>query len=303
MSDLLDQAESCHCSKASTSSIHFILEPVEKDLGGFSVRRLLPASEVKSVGPFVFFDHLGPARFAAGEGIDVRPHPHIGLATITYLFEGEIMHRDSLGSVQPIRPGAINWMTAGRGIVHSERTPPHVRSAGQTLHALQLWVALPAADEETDPAFVHYAAHDLPEVRETNRSMRVLIGEAFGVRSPVKTYSETLYVEVRLATGAVVTIPEHAGERALYLISGAIKVQGTTLPLHTMTVVDRSRGIELVAQEEALLVIIGGTPLGKRTVWWNLVASRRELIEKAKQDWQAGRFPRVPGETEFIPLP
>jgi redox-sensitive bicupin YhaK (pirin superfamily) len=303
MSDLLDHAESCLCSKTSTSSIRFILEPVEKDLGGFSVRRLLPASEVKSVGPFVFFDHLGPAHFAAGKGIDVRPHPHIGLATITYLFEGEILHRDSLGSVQPIRPGAINWMTAGRGIVHSERTPTKIRSAGQILHALQLWVALPAADEEIDPAFFHYAARDLPKVSETGCSMRVMIGEAFGVRSPVKTYSDTLYVEVRLAAGSAVTLPEHADECALYLISGALRMQDTALSLHTMTVVDRPKGIELVAQEEALFVIIGGTPLGKRTVWWNLVASRKELIEKAKLDWQAGRFPRVPGETEFIPLP
>jgi hypothetical protein len=303
MSDLLNQTDTCTCKRGPSSPILFLLVPKEKDLGGFSVRRLLPATELKSVGPFVFFDHLGPTRFAPGQGIDVRPHPHIGLATITYLFEGEILHRDSLGNVVPILPNEINWMTAGRGIVHSERTPPDIRSAGHNLHALQLWVALPTDDEETDPAFFHYDAHELPEVRDGSRSIRVMVGEAFGVCSPVKTWSPTLYAEINLKAGGSVTLPDHIEERAVYLVAGALKNKSALLPLHTMVVFDRSAEIELVAQEDSRLVMIGGTPLGKRTVWWNLVASRKELIEQAKVNWQEGRFPEVPGETEFIPLP
>jgi redox-sensitive bicupin YhaK (pirin superfamily) len=303
MSDLLGQADTCACSKSPGSSIRYLLAPEEKDLGGFTVRRLLPGNLLKAVGPFVFFDHLGPVRFAPGQGIDVRPHPHIGLATITYLFEGEILHRDSLGTIKPIRPNEINWMTAGSGIVHSERTPPEVRSAGHSLHALQLWVALPTNDEETTPSFLHYDATELPETNDSDRSIRVMIGEAFGVSSPVKTWSPTLYVEVNLKAGASVTLPDHIEERAVYTIAGGLKAKATRLPLHTMTVFDRFPVIELVAQEDTRLVIIGGTPLGKRTVWWNLVASRKELIEKAKENWREGRFPKVPGETEFIPLP
>ena len=274
MSDLLDHAGDCTCTKAPCSSIRYILEPVLKDLGGFSVRRLLPAKDVRAVGPFVFFDHLGPAWFEPGKGIDVRPHPHIGLATITYLFEGEILHRDSLGSVQPIRPKAINWMTAGRGIAHSERTPPAVRSAGHTLHALQLWVALPAADEETDPAFFHYDETELPEFADAEKSL-----------------------------GAKITLPEGVEERAVYLVSGMLQSGGNPLPQHSMVIFDDSPGIEIEAGADSSMVIIGGAPLGRRTVWWNLVSSRKELIEQAKRDWQAGTFPKVPAEKEFIPLP
>ncbi len=303
MSELTRKPEVPSCIKGPCPPIRYLLEPVEKNLGGFSVRRLLPAARLKSVGPFVFFDHLGPAWFEPGHGIDVRPHPHIGLATITYLFEGEILHRDSLGSIQPIRPQAINWMTAGHGIVHSERTPPEIRAQGHTLHALQLWVALPAADEETDPAFFHYDSAELPEKVSGGRSVRVMIGEAFGLKSPVRTWSQTLYVEVTLQAGAAVTLPDQVLERAVYLVAGELTTAGTQLPLHTMTVFDRTPGIELRAEQDARLIIIGGLPLGKRTIWWNLVASRKALIEKAKQDWQAGRFPQVPGETEFIPLP
>ena len=303
MSDLLDHAGDCTCTKAPCSSIRYILEPVLKDLGGFSVRRLLPAKDVRAVGPFVFFDHLGPAWFEPGKGIDVRPHPHIGLATITYLFEGEILHRDSLGSVQPIRPKAINCMTAGRGIAHSERTPPAVRSAGHTLHALQLWVALPAADEETDPAFFHYDETELPEIANAEKSIRVMVGEAFGLISPVRTWSETLYVEVNLKAGAKITLPEDVEERAVYLVSGTLQSGGNPLPQHSMVIFDDSPGIEIEAGADSSMVIIGGAPLGRRTVWWNLVSSRKELIEQAKRDWQAGTFPKVPAETEFIPLP
>jgi redox-sensitive bicupin YhaK (pirin superfamily) len=303
MSDLTIKPGTTGGNKGPCPSIHYLLEPVEKDLGGFAVRRLLPAAKLKSVGPFVFFDHLGPAWFEPGRGVDVRPHPHIGLATITYLFEGEILHRDSLGSVQPIRPQAINWMTAGRGIVHSERTPPDIRSQGHTLHALQLWVALPSAEEETNPAFYHYDASELPEKIERGRSVRVMIGEAFGLTSPVRTWSQTLFVEVNLQAGTTITLPDHIQERAVYLVSGELAAAGTPLPLHNMAVFGRSPGIELLAKQDTRLVIIGGLPLGRRTIWWNLVATRKDLIEKAKRDWEAGRFPRVPGETEFIPLP
>jgi redox-sensitive bicupin YhaK (pirin superfamily) len=303
MSDLFNQTLACPSVKGASSPILSLLAPEEKDLGGFSVRRLLPSAKLKSVGPFVFFDHLGPAWFAPGQGVDVRPHPHIGLATITYLFAGEILHRDSLGNIETIRPNEINWMTAGQGIVHSERTPPEIRSAGHTLHALQLWVALPVADEETEPAFYHYDTAELPEVINTNKSMRVMIGEAFGASSPVRTWSPTLYVEVNLKAGASVTLPDHVEERAVYTVAGAVNAKTTALPLHTMVVFDRSPEVELVAQEDTRLVIIGGAPVGKRTIWWNLVASRKELIEKAKENWRKGLFPKVPGETEFIPLP
>jgi len=303
MSDLLDQSDGCACTKPPCSAIRYILEPVEKDLGGFSVRRLLPADDVRAVGPFVFFDHLGPAWFEPGKGVDVRPHPHIGLATITYLFEGEILHRDSLGSVQPIRPKAVNWMTAGRGIAHSERTPPEVRSAGHTLHALQLWVALPAEDEESDPAFFHYDEAELPETTDSERSIRVMVGAAFGLTSPVKTWSQTLYAEVRLKAGTKITLPEDVEEKAVYLIEGALQNRGKTLSRHAMVIFDNSPGIEIEAVADSRLIVIGGAPLGKRTIWWNLVSSRKQLIEQAKRDWQEGRFPKVPGETEFIPLP
>lgn len=303
MSDLLNQEGTCDCLSSTCAAVKFTLEPVEKDLGSFSVRRLLPASKVKAVGPFVFFDHLGPAWFPAGQGIDVRPHPHIGLATITYLFEGEILHRDSLGCIQPIRPNEINWMTAGRGIAHSERTPPEVRAKGHTVHALQLWVALPEEDEETDPAFFHYDGTDLPEVHDADKTIRVMVGEAYGVASAVKTWSKTLYVEVNLKAGATLRLPDNLKEKAVYLVDGLVNVRDAEIAVHTMVIFDETNGIEINAKADSKLVIIGGEPLGKRTVWWNLVASRKELIEKAKEDWQTGRFPKVPEETEFIPLP
>jgi redox-sensitive bicupin YhaK (pirin superfamily) len=304
MSDLLSKDSTCKaCNENPCSAIKVILEPKEKDLDGFTVRRLMPTPEMRSVGPFVFFDHLGPAYFSPGKGIDVRPHPHIGLATITFLFEGEILHRDSLGKVQPIRPNEINWMTAGRGIVHSERTPPELRITGHTAHALQLWVALPEKDEETDPAFYHYDSTDLPFVEEEDKSIRVMIGEAFGVKSNVKTYSPTLYVAAELKAGAKIVAPDNVEERAVYVVAGALTAGEATVAKHSMAVFDETKGIELTATEDTTLAFIGGTGLGKRTVWWNLVATRKDLIEKAKQDWQEGRFQKVPGETEFIPLP
>ncbi|WP_305042762.1 pirin family protein [Geoalkalibacter sp.] len=304
MSDLFERPAHCDSgTSAPCAALRAILEPKDRDLGGFSVRRLMPSDRLKSIGPFVFFDHLGPARFAPGTGIDVRPHPHIGLATITYLFDGEILHRDSLGHVQPIRPGEINWMTAGRGIVHSERTPPALRQAGHDLHALQLWVALPVDQEETDPEFLHYDAAQLPSVEKAGLSLRVMIGEAFGVQSPVKTYSPTLYLDARLAKGSILPLPDGVEERAVYVVAGSLAARDRLIPSHHLAVFDETPGIELIATEDSRLVVIGGKPLGKRTVWWNLVASRRELIEQAKADWKNGRFPQVPGETEFIPLP
>ena len=304
MSDLIIQKTGCQkLSRNSCAAIKMVLEPMDRDLGGFSVRRLLPTGELPAVGPFIFFDHLGPAEFPPGSGIDVRPHPHIGLATITYVFQGEILHRDNLGSVQAIRPQEINWMTAGQGIVHSERTGAQLRQQGHTLEALQLWVALPDADEQCEPFFSHYDSSSLPLIESDGRSIRVMIGEAFGGTSAVRTHSSTLYVEVRLETGATITVPDGVEERAVYVVSGSLSARETILPQHTMTIFDRSPAIELTAREKSRLVIIGGTPLGKRTVWWNLASSRKDLIEKAKDDWRNGRFARIPGETEFIPLP
>lgn len=303
MSDLLNNGDKCIGNSLSGSSIHYILEPTEKDLGGFSVRRLLPSSKIKSVGPFVFFDHLGPAWFSPGNGIDVRPHPHIGLATVTYLFDGEILHRDSLGSIQAIRPREINLMTAGKGIVHSERTPPAVRSRGHTLHALQLWIALPSTDEQTDPQFQHYEATAIPVITVNKSSIRVMMGEAYGIKSPVRTFSQTLYAEVNLKAGETISLPEDNEELATYLVSGNIEFKEIALPLHSMVTFKDSKGVALNAKEDSTIIIIGGTPIGKRTVWWNLVSSRKDLIEKAKLDWQEHRFPKVPGESEFIPLP
>lgn len=294
------------CQKGSTSpcaAIRMILKPEEKDLGGFSVRRLLPAKEIKAAGPVIFFDHFGPAQFPPGQGMDVRPHPHIGLATITYLFDGEILHRDSLGNVQPIRPAEINWMSAGRGISHSERTPPALRAAGHSLHGLQLWVALPEDSQQGEPDFVHYAAEQIPVVRQEGMSLRLIVGEAWGVASPVKTASPTLYADVQIDKEAVLQLPDQVDERAIYVVDGEVQLQGVTIPRHSMALLDATAEVKLTARVDSRLIVIGGKPLGKRTVWWNLVSSRKELIEQAKDDWRSGRFPQVPGETEKIPVP
>lgn len=304
MRDLLKNTADCAATAHHSSGIKAIVTPRESDIGGgFFVRRLLPMAQLRAIGPFIFFDHLGPATFAPGTGIDVKPHPHIGLATITYLLDGEILHRDNLGCVQPIQPGAINWMTAGRGIAHSERTPPQLRSQAHTLHALQLWVALPAADEACEPAFCHYPAELFPRQEIQGASMRVLIGSACGTTSPVQTFSPTLYLEVALKAGASFQLPNDVEERGVYVVSGGVRVGRTKIAAHTLTVFETGRAIELVATEECRLVVIGGQPLGKRIVWWNLAATRRELIEGAKADWREGRFAPIAGETEFAPLP
>jgi redox-sensitive bicupin YhaK (pirin superfamily) len=257
------------------------------------------------VGPFTFFDHLGPAVFAAGSGIDVRPHPHIHLATVTYLFEGELLHRDSLGTEQLIRPGAINWMTAGHGIVHSERTPAEARTQAFRMHGLQLWVALPSAHEDDAPSFRHYDAPCLPRIDDTGIQIRVLAGTAFGHSSPVETLSALFYVEVRLDTGHQLHMPNDYEERALYVVDGEVECAGQRLRRHQMAVAQPQSEVTVRAVSASHFVWLGGAPLdGKRYMSWNFVSSSAERIERAKLDWKSGRFPKVPGDDhEFIPLP
>lgn len=284
--------------------VEMLIRPHEKDLGGFTVRRALPSAERRAVGPYVFFDHMGPASFSSGRGIDVRPHPHIGLATVTYLFAGEILHRDSLGSVQPIRPGAVNLMTSGRGIVHSERTPPEQRIAGAALHGIQLWLALPVALQETDPAFVHYPATTIPVVDAGEARVTVIMGTAYGVSSPVATHSPTLYVEVMFLKDGRLPLPGSHDERAVYVVEGRAAIGAIDLNAGDMAIVSPGAEPALQGDSGARIMIIGGEAFPEpRTVWWNFVSSDKARIEQAKQDWRAGRFDAVPGETEFIPLP
>ncbi|KFX69724.1 pirin [Pseudomonas taeanensis MS-3] len=284
-------------------AVELIIRPRDKDLGGFSVRRTLPTSQRKMVGPWAFFDHMGPAEFAAGQGINVRPHPHVNIATVTYLFEGEILHRDSLGSLQAIRPGDLNLMVAGSGIVHSERERPEVRDVPHRLHGLQLWLTLPETDEEMQAAFYHYPAADLPAITVAGVPLRVLIGAAYGVTSPVKEFAETLYVEAHMQAGQTLILPDEE-ERAVYVAQGSLKARDMLIPEHSMAVFAQEPGIILEAVEESRIAIIGGEKMGRRYIEWNFVSSRQERIEQAKQDWKAGRFPKVPGdEDEFIPLP
>ena len=279
------------------------LQPHEKDLGGgFRVRRLLPAAARQAVGPFLFFDHFGPVVAGPQDDHDVRPHPHIGLATVTYLFEGAMQHRDSIGAVQRIEPGAINWMTAGRGIVHSERTPDDLRAVARRSHGLQLWSALPVEDEELEPSFVHTPAAAIPRFDAVGVSVRVLVGEAFGQRSPVATRSPTLYLDIALQAGARLQLPL-ASERALYAVEAPFTLDGRLQPARQMVVLQPGEQPLLGADGDTRVVLIGGAPLGRRFMAWNFVSSRRERIEQAKDDWRAQRFDPVPGETEFIPLP
>jgi redox-sensitive bicupin YhaK (pirin superfamily) len=285
------------------NTIELVIEPKTKDLGGFSVKRLLPVAQKRSIGPWIFFDHMGPAVFAPGEGIDVRPHPHINLATVTYLFEGEILHRDSVGSLQSIKPGDINLMVAGTGIVHSERTPEHLKDTGQKVHALQLWLALPKKDEEVEPAFYHYPSTSIPTVVVDDVPIRVMIGSVYGVVSPVKTFARTFYAEAHLQAGQFITIPNDE-ERGLYIAQGSLTTGSLTLKEHSMAVFKKRTGIVLTALEESRVAIIGGETLSERYIDWNFVSSSKERIEQAKEDWKNHRFPKVIGdENEFIPLP
>jgi redox-sensitive bicupin YhaK (pirin superfamily) len=292
--------------KYQCDALKAVIVPRTADLGdGFTVRRALPSAQSRMVGPFVFFDHFGPTVFRSGQGMDVRPHPHIGLATVTYLFDGEIMHRDSLGTAAPIRPGEVNWMTAGQGIVHSERTDPKRRATGDNLHGLQMWVALPAAQEEMAPAFAHHAVDEFPMVRDNGNSVRVVVGQAYGKHSPVKTTSETLFADAHLAAGG--TLPLDAGheERAIYVLRGEIDIAGDRFGADRLLVFKPGDAIAIKALTDAHFTIFGGATMdGPRHIWWNFVSSRKERIEQAKAEWAAGHFGKVPGdEIEFIPLP
>jgi len=290
----------------ASSAVELVIDARARDLGGgFVVKRLLPAPRQRLVGPFIFFDQMGPVALAPGDGLDVRPHPHIALATVTYLFAGEILHRDSLGSVQAIHPGDVNWMLAGHGIVHSERSSAEVRRAGQQLHGIQSWVALPTALEESEPRFEHHPASSIPTVELAGVVLDVIAGSAYGQRSPVGVLSPTLYVHARLEAGARLPVdPEHE-QRAVYIVEGALELEQQTYGAGTMLVLRAGADVSLLAREPTRLMLLGGAKLeGERHVFWNFVSSDLARLERAKQDWQARRFPSVPGDdVEFIPLP
>jgi redox-sensitive bicupin YhaK (pirin superfamily) len=286
------------------NEIETVIVPRQRDIGGFAVGRVLPSAERRSVGPFVFFDHMGPAELLPGAGIDVRPHPHIGLATVTYLFAGSIVHRDSLGNLRIIESGAVNWMTAGRGIVHSERSDSELRKTRRKLHGIQLWVALPQEKEETDPDFLHYAAASLPVIEGEGKTIRVIAGSMFGKGSPVKTYLALYYADATLHPGASLVIDNEHAERALYLVESAVEIAGQFFEAGRLLVFSTGKTIVVKAVSAVRLALLGGEPLdGSRYRWWNFVSSSRERIEQAKADWKAGRFAVVPGDPEFIPLP
>ena len=291
--------------RASCDAIETVIVPRARDLGGFEVRRALPSAQRQMIGPFIFFDQMGPAEFLLGSGIDVRPHPHIGLSTVTYLFDGEIMHRDSLGTVLPIRPGELNWMTAGRGITHSERTPPELRRvAGSKLFGIQSWVALSAGDEETTPDFVHYDAQEMPVLSGDGKNVRVIAGSILGGTSPVKTSSPMFYADVALAAGASVPLDPDYDERAIYTVSGEVDVAGDRFGPGNLLVFRPGDRITIRASGDARFMMLGGEPMdGPRFIWWNFVSSRKDRIEQAKVDWRLARFDSVPGDAEFIPLP
>jgi redox-sensitive bicupin YhaK (pirin superfamily) len=288
----------------SIPAVDTVIVPRARDLGGFEVRRALPSAERRLVGPFIFFDQMGPAVLAPGQGLDVRPHPHIGLATVTYVFSGEILHRDSLGSVQPIRPGEVNWMTAGRGIVHSERSGERQRREESSLFGIQAWLALPRSDEETAPSFVHHGADELPGIEDGGASVRLIAGTLYGARSPVKTFSETMYADARLAAGARLPVPPEHEERAIYVVAGRIEIAGDSFEAGRLLVLRSGDAITVQAREEARLMLLGGEPMdGPRHIWWNFVSSSLERIHAAAEDWRNHRFDPVPGDDERIPLP
>jgi len=282
-----------------------LIAPRVHDLGGFQVRRAVPSLQARSVGPFVFVDHMGPALFEPGRGIDVRPHPHIGLATVTYLWSGALRHRDTLGSVQDILPGDVNWMTAGRGIAHSERTPPDPRAQGHAVHGMQTWVALPKSDEEAAPSFHHHPASSLPVRDHAGARLRVIAGRGFGMESPVQVFADTFNVAVDLVADAEFAIDADAVERALYLLEGEAQLDGTDIPEKHLVVLDRGARHVLRAKRPSKAMLFGGEPLdAPRHMWWNFVSSSKERIEQAKADWDDGRFGLIPGDDqERIPLP
>jgi redox-sensitive bicupin YhaK (pirin superfamily) len=285
-------------------SILRVIGSRERDLGGFVVRRVLPYEGGQMVGPFIFFDHLGPTQFAPGFGIDVRPHPHIALATVTYLFAGSLEHRDSLGTVREILPGDVNWMSAGGGIAHSERTPRAARKTGEYVHGIQSWVALPDGQEDGEPSFEHYPAASLPSHTRNGVKLTVIAGEAFGMRSPVATLWPTLYVDAQIAQGSTFEVPPDAMERAVYVVQGGLEVGETAVTVGQLVLLEPGKTSVVRAVGDTRAMLLGGerfpTP---RHIWWNFVASTYERIENAKGRWERREFPEVPGETEFIPLP
>ncbi len=290
--------------------IDLVIPSREKDLGGFSVRRVLPYASHRMVGPFIFFDHMGPAEFAIGQGMSVRPHPHIHLSTVTYLFEGQIRHRDSLGNDQVIEPGAINWMTAGHGIVHSERSPEEVRVSGGRVHGIQCWVALPKELEDIKPSFDHYPAEILPQFEINGAKIKLLVGSAFGRESPVRVHSELFYLDVLLPHDCKLKLTLDGQEGAVYLVSGKVNINNVMLEPLTMAVGSTDESIEMEAYEPSRLMLLGGKPLGERFIYWNFVSSSEKNIEEAKIAWATGpksgqsRFPKIEGDDqEFIPLP
>jgi len=286
-----------------TDPISLLISARLRDIGSFSVRRALPVAKRRTVGPFIFFDHMGPVDLPPGADADVRPHPHIGIATVTYLFEGEIVHRDSLGTVQTIRPGDVNWMTAGRGIVHSERADADRRAQGGRVHGLQLWVALPRAHEECDPAFVHYPKALLPTLAHDDATITVIAGRFAGAVSPVEMLSDLFYVHAVLGAGAQLAVDAGLGERALYVVAGAVQIGGRTVNAAEMAVLADGVAVTIAADAPARVMVLGGAPLdGARHIWWNFVSSSRARIEQAKADWAGGRFPPIPGDDEAIPL-
>jgi redox-sensitive bicupin YhaK (pirin superfamily) len=299
----------CHNSRrlktpaGATMAIQQVIDGRERDLGGFVVRRVLPFAGRQMVGPFIFFDHLGPAEFTAGQGIDVRPHPHIGLATVTFLFSGGLEHRDSLGNVREIQPGDVNWMTAGSGIVHSERTPHALRAAGPHIHGIQSWVALPDGQEDVDPDFTHHPASSLPRAKVGDVELTVIAGHGFGLESPVATLWPTLYVHAEIPHGATLELPVEHAERAVYVVEGAVEVNGSTLVAGQLGVLE-SAETALRATGATRVMLLGGERFPTaRHLFWNFVASSRERIERAKERWEKREFSAVPDETEFIPLP
>jgi redox-sensitive bicupin YhaK (pirin superfamily) len=290
--------------KRSCDALEIVIVPRARDLGGFEVRRALPHGQRQMVGPFIFFDQMGPVQFLAGQGIDVRPHPHIGLATVTYLFDGRLMHRDSEGNAVEIVPGALNLMTAGRGIAHSERSPSTARSGGEGLFGIQSWIALGEADEEADPSFQHFDAASLPVVEDDGVRGRIIAGSAFGKTSPVGRQSEWMYAEVMLDAGARAPLDPDQEERAIYVVEGQIQIAGESFSAPRLLVFRPGDRIAVQATTRARLMFLGGSAMnGPRYIWWNFVSSRKERIEQAKEDWRSGRFRPVPGETDFIPLP
>ena len=286
------------------SAIDTQVVPATRDLGdGFKVRRALPSIKRRMVGPFVFLDEMGPVQLAPGAGLDVRPHPHIGLATVTYLFDGEILHQDSLGVRQPIRPGDVNWMIAGRGIVHSERTPQPLRAAGPSAWGLQAWVALPESEQERAPSFRHHPEKDLPLKSAEGARIRLIAGNFLGLRSSVETQSELFYADVMLEPGAQLAIPPDHEERAGYIVEGSLAIDAESFERGRLLVFRPAAQVVIKAISKARLMLLGGEPVGPRYIWWNFVSSSRERIEQAKADWRAGRLGAVPGDAQFIPLP